>query len=340
MNFISLIFGGAVVPHDGSFTYSGPSKFKESFSTHYQNKIQPLTSLIEESRLESLEAYRKRGRIACIAFVILAIVTLYLISSVFTSEPAVAFLAFFVGAGIFAWAYQPVKNYKTNIKSSVFPKVFEFFGNDFRFYEQSQWHVSSLKNFDILPSYNESYTEDFVSGSHKGVDLQLMEAKLVRVSRDSKGKRRKNTVFKGIFIQLGMNKSFKSKTIVKRDKGAIGNWFGKTFSSLENVALEDSVFEKEFQVYSNDQIEARYLLTTSFMERLLSLHKIFGGSNIQCSFYQNKVLIMVASKENRFETSSIYQPATMEHEVATLLTEMNEIFQVIETLKLDEKIGL
>lgn len=340
MNFISLILGGVVAPYDGGFTYSGPEKHREGFSAHYQEKIKPLTALIEESRIESLESYRKRGRIACAGFAVLTIIALVLINRVSIDAPMILFLSFAVGAGIFAWAQRPVKSYKTNIKGSVFPKVFEFFGNDFRFYEQSQWHVSSLKEFDILPSHNESKTEDFVSGTHKGVDLQLMEAKLIQVSRDSKGRTRRTTVFKGIFIQLGMNKSFKSKTIVKKDKGAIGNWFGKTFSSMENVALEDPVFEKEFQVYSNDQIEARYLLTTSFMERLLSLNKVFGGNNIQCSFYQNRVLIMIASNENRFETSSIYQPATLEHEVTTLLHEMDEIFHIIETLKLDEKTGL
>lgn len=339
MNFISLVLGGAAIPHDGSFTYAGPEKHREAFGTHYQEKIQPLTRLIEESRIESLASYRKRARIACIGFVILAIIAAVL--STRLQDPLLAlFLAFAAGAGIFAWAQRPVKDYKTNIKGSVYPKVFEFFGDDFRFYEQSHWHVNSLKDFDILPSFNESRTEDFVSGSHRGVDLQLQEARLVQVSRDSKGRTRRTTVFKGVFIQLGMNKSFKSKTIVKSDKGAIGNWFGNTFSSLENAALEDPVFEKQFQVYSNDQIEARYLLTTSFMERLLSLNKVFGGNNIQCSFYQNKLLIMIASKDNRFETSSIYQPATLEHEVTTLLHEMDEIFHIIETLKLDERHAL
>ena len=82
-----------------------------------------------------------------------------------------------------------------------------------------------------------------------------------------------------------MNKSFNGKTIVRKDIGLIGNWFRKTFTSLENVKLEDPTFEKRFEVFSDDQIEARYLLTVTFMERLTQLAETFGGKTIQCCFF-------------------------------------------------------
>ena len=43
------------------------------------------------------------------------------------------------------------------------------------------------------------------------------------------------------------NNIFKSK---EKDKGKLFNFFGRQFTSLERVALEDPKFEKLFEVYS------------------------------------------------------------------------------------------
>ena len=37
---------------------------------------------------------------------------------------------------------------------------------------------------------------------------------------------------------------------------------------LQDVKLEDISFDKRFNVYTKDQVEARYLTTPTFMERL------------------------------------------------------------------------
>ncbi len=95
-----------------------------------------------------------------------------------------------------------------------------------------------------------------------------------------------------MFILLDMNKNFSGKTIVKRDTGIIGNWFTKKFRRkldsyasrsklLKSVKLEDPIFEKKFEVYSSDQVEARYLLTTSFMERILELSNLFSENKLK-----------------------------------------------------------
>ena len=147
-----------------------------------------------------------------------------------------------------------------------------------------------------------------------------------------------------------MNKNFSGKTVVKKDRGKMGNWFARKFNKplfskkpidLKNVKLEDPVFEKKFEVYSTDQVEARYLLTTSFMERLLELSGLFSKNGvIQCSFYLNKLLLMIPSDKNRFEVGSIYQPATFIDDIDQILKEMTIIFQIIDILKLERKTGL
>lgn len=55
-------------------------------------------------------------------------------------------------------------------------------------------------------------------------------------------------------------------------------------SMQQNVKLEDPVFEREWEVYATDQIEARYILTPALMERMLEIKRRFGGKSIEFSF--------------------------------------------------------
>jgi hypothetical protein len=117
------------------------------------------------------------------------------------------------------------------------------------------------------------------------------------------------------------------------------NWLKDKFNSLQVVNLEDPTFENQFEVYSNDQIEARYLLTTTFMERLLSLSSMFDNK-IKCSFYNKKLLFMIDRGQDTFKTSSIFMPSTFVYDIKNILIEMSMLFQIIDTLKLSEKTGL
>ena len=92
-----------------------------------------------------------------------------------------------------------------------------------------------------------------------------------------------------------MNKNFKGKTIVTKDRGIL-NKITK-YKNLQRVSLEDVLFEKKYEIYSDDQIEARYILTTSMMERMIKLSEIF--SKIEYNFFDNKVYININTKKNR-----------------------------------------
>jgi hypothetical protein len=140
---------------------------------------------------------------------------------------------------------------------------------------------------------------------------------------------------------MRFNKNFHGQTIVKSDLGVIRNFSRKVsggdLSGLERVELEDPDFEKLFEVYSSNQIEARYLLTTSFMERLKKLGHFFGSKKIEASFYGNALLLTFSNSVNLFEVRSIFESINVAVESQKILEEIALIFDVIETLKLDER---
>ena len=153
--------------------------------------------------------------------------------------------------------------------------------------------------------------------------------------------------FRGLLITLEVPKRFTGHTIVKRDHGGLANWFGKTFAQrgMQQIALEDPRFENRYQVYSTDQIEARYLLSPSFMERLVHLEELFTSHqmdrcNLQCAFKDGKLLFTIPAKREWFSTGSIFRPANFIKEINLILQEMDQLFAIVDVLQLDDKTGL
>ena len=109
---------------------------------------------------------------------------------------------------------------------------------------------------------------------------------------------------------------------------------------LHEIILEDPKFNKKFQVFSSDEIEARYLITTAFMDRFQNLRTTFGVRRAKCSFYNNNIMIALSTYKNLFEIGSIFAPVNKTHRINFFLAEITAIFDLIDYFKLNEKTGL
>ena len=76
------------------------------------------------------------------------------------------------------------------------------------------------------------------------------------------------------------------------------------------------------------------------MERLKQLAEVFGGKTIQCCFYEKKLLIVIPLKKDMFEPGSIFEPEDFIDDSKSLLAELNLIFGIVDTLKLNMKVNL
>ena len=109
---------------------------------------------------------------------------------------------------------------------------------------------------------------------------------------------------------------------------------------LNEIKLEDPEFEKRYRAFSSDEIEGRYLITPTFMERFRTLHTSFGTSKAKCSFYGNKVMFAISTRKNLFEIGDLFTPLTNPKQINTFLSEISAIFDLIDYFKLDEKTGV
>lgn len=192
--------------------------------------------------------------------------------------------------------------------------------------------VVDLHEAGLIPSWDRAGFEDRLDGTRNGIDFQFFEAHLEerRRTTDSKGRTRTRwvTVFRGQCLRFEFHKAFQGRTLVLRDAGILNVFRG--VRGLEQVKLESNVFEKAFQVFSDDQVEARFLLTPDLMQRLINLEKVFHGGKLRCAFQDGELLIAVEGGD-LFEPGSLFTPLDNPDRVRELLDDFAAIFNLIDS---------
>ncbi|WP_299802861.1 DUF3137 domain-containing protein [uncultured Shewanella sp.] len=340
MNLFSFLFGASIKPIRNTNNLVAAASEIDEFKRYYQQHLEPLTSKFENTRVASLKACRQRLYLCAAIYLAIATLAFMFMPYLAVSDPLMVYL---IGLVLLTlpfswWVFRPIKHYKTDVKQKIYPLIFKYFGQDFIFCKEHQMSLSALKASKLLPYYESASFDDYVQGTYKDIEIAINELQLTKqVKRDKTTDT--VTVFKGVMIELSSHKASRGHTVVVKNRGGLVNFLSDSFKGLERVKLEDPIFEKQFDVFSTDQIEARYLLTVTFMERLQELSASFGNK-IQCAFYRNKLLIMLGSKENRFEMASIFKPATFEYEFSQINKEMKQLFAIVDVLQLDRSTGL
>ncbi len=242
---------------------------------------------------------------------------------------------FFALLVLIAIVSSPVFFYKRKAKNRVMPEFIKYFG-DFEYAFMNCIDDDTIRKSLLFDEYNTHLGDDYFCGCFQEVGMVISEEKLQFAEQHEKGVSIQK-VFNGILILLEMNKNFAGKTVVLKDKG-IFNAFNQ-MKGLQKVALEDSLFEKEFEVYSNDQLEARFLLTTAFMERMLKVRKAYKSHKLQFSFFDNKLLIAIDCKKNMFESTSLFRKTTDRQLINETFEQFISVMAIIELLKLNQRTG-
>jgi hypothetical protein len=169
----------------------------------------------------------------------------------------------------------------------------------------------TVKAFDMLPSHDRASFEDCWRGTVGDRSFLLYEADLEE--RRSSGKSVSwETVFRGSIIEVEFARRFLGVTLVeragrrKRLFGLLGDADSVKLGGIElaRIAMVDPRFEDEFAVWSNDQVEARYLVHPEYIERLIAVEQAFSGEKIRALFSGGSLLIVLESG-NLFESGSL-----------------------------------
>ena len=310
---------------------------RTKFVEYYNNILVPLLQQKEDFRLKCVKSF---WRLVWMAIIILPMLMVlgYWLQRRYNFDSEVIFNGGFVLCAITVFILRgPFAKYRKQIKDDIMGVFVKFF--DGFYYKQGQkMDRLSMEKSLIFPRYDEYEADDCFFGHYQGVGINVYEQTLKEIRQDSKGRRHRVTVFQGIVVEMDMNKNFSGQTIVLKDKGFFNRF--KSFDKMERVALEDVVFEKQFEVYSTNQVEARYILTTGFMERILRLKELYAGTTIEMSFYNNKILLAIDTGKDMFEACSFFKTNLNQRRFENVFEEFWTLFSIVNILKLNQHIGM
>jgi hypothetical protein len=229
-------------------------------------------------------------------------------------NPFVIFVPLVIAGCIVGWIYSSgAAEYRSGFKALVMPHVVRAFG-ELDYQPNSGIPENDFRACGLFRSPDRYSCEDLVFGKLGATTIRFSEvhAEYRQTTTDSKGNTRTeyHDIFRGLFVIADFNKNFNGITLVLPDTaekmlGRFGQSlqaFGAklSFGSRELVKLEDPEFEKQFVVYGADQVEARYLLSPSLMQRLLAFNaKCSGGFHL--AFMANQIYLAIPMNENWFE---------------------------------------
>ena len=145
--------------------------------------------------------------------------------------------------------------------------------------------------------------------------------------------------FRGVVAVFNLNKRIEGCTLIFEnhyDNKLVKEILAKGY---EKVSFEDEEFNKKYSVYTTNQIEARYALTTAMMERLKNLEHHFKSKYIRASFKEDKLVIAIQSDKDLFRLASAWKE-TEPKDYQTMFMEIISILKITDALNLQSDTGL
>ena len=294
-------------------------------------KLAPTLQVLENKRKELLRKGRSEGLIYAAIFLVVGVIALLILKL----EGIFGLIVIVVISVII---FITCINNKSKIfsffyKEEVVDEIIHAFCPNAAYSPNGGVGEDLFRNSGLFTSPDRYYAEDLIEGYLDKTSFICSEVH----AEERRARYTKNGVryywvdiFKGFLFIADFHKEFQGETTVLRDS------FFKIKMGVSRVKMENPDFEKVFDVFSTNQIEARYLITPSMMERMLKLDSNFK-KGVTISFRNSTILVAIPDSKNRFEAdvwSSLSDMSILKSDFAVL----QSLLEIVDELNLNTRI--
>ncbi len=233
--------------------------------------------------------------------------------------------------------------YVVSYKKKVVGKLLQHIGHDLSYDPSGGINRQTFRGSGLFSTRPDRYhTEDLIEGKHGKTQLRFAEVVAKERRRQNK-KTKYVTFFRGLLLIADFHKHFQSETYVYPDtaENLLGS-FGRTLQRMggnrgtQLLQLEDVAFEREFAVYSTDQVEARYILSPSMMSRMVDMRKRLR-KDLRIGFKDSCVILAIPHSSAYLEPHTD-RPATNIQQVEAMHDDIVWFLQIVDELNLNTRI--
>jgi len=305
----------------------------------YYNELYPELEILEDQR----KKIKKRLLTFSVLYSVGVVLIGWLLYKAFSFQ-IVIFFAVITLAGA-SWIYTYLtRDYTFAFKNKIIAALIHEIDKSLHYDPKAHLSTALFTNSKLFATRPDKITgNDYVKGTIDGIPIEFSDIHAEKRQKDAKGNDIWETLFLGLFIVSEFPKNFHGQTVVLPDSAQkilgnlIGGWFQKNNSTYGELVKMDNVeFEKEFVVYSTDQIEARYILTPAMMQKLLNFKKKTKHP-IYVSFIGGKIYLAIEYNSDMFEASVFH--SLLEYKIAKEYIEtLHLAVGIVEELTLNQKL--
>ncbi|RKZ92916.1 MAG: hypothetical protein DRR19_02845 [Candidatus Parabeggiatoa sp. nov. 1] len=211
-----------------------------------------------------------------------------------------------------------ISPYKLNFKKEIVGRLVTLVDENLAYDPEKKiplWEFRTSQLFD-RDTIDRWTGEDYVEGTINKIRVKFseVEAEEYHYDYDDYGYDDNGsggyyeTIFEGLFFVFNFNLSFQGVTLVLPDVaeryfGGFGKWLqsvGSKITSKKLVHLDDPEVEREFVVYSDNPIMARYVLSPRFMRRFLAFRRRLQ-KQVFLSFVDGRLYMAIFVNKDLFE---------------------------------------
>lgn len=234
----------------------------------------------------------------------------------------------------------------TEFKKSIFSRVVQFVNPQFEYLEKGHIEHMHLLHSGLFLDRQYSITGgDQIFGNHNGVPFQLCNLMVTYRPNLRNEKEPDDTVFAGKYFVARFNKRFQFPVYIHPKKGIFGDFKDNEIAQYldggkHKITLEDPDFDKQFNVFCDDEIIARYVLTPSMMERIKEIN-VRSKGNFYIAINDKNIVLANNSGNasmNLEGVSGMLFTKIDEHLLNQLFEDLIADLGMIDTLKLNVNI--
>jgi hypothetical protein len=314
----------------------------KAFPEFYKEKLEPVLQKIDKHIRNNRALFIEPTVLSAVLF----LMGLFsLAGGISYMEFGVYYMLIYLVVGIFVlWLvnhFFPQKRSRVDVVKSLFkyqviyPSLQAAYSNVIFKSNQRMGKATIKKSLLFMNDLDSVYGEDFFRFHINGLMMQFSEiraSKQIEIHHPGY-----------IFISVDFHKRFKTTCVVKQE--ALGNLSNvrkkiKTSSvdtaerkTLHLIKLEDSLFEDKFVVYGEDPVETRFILSPSFMQKMVELQAKFN-KRIEFSFVDSRMYIIIPHLWDLFEAESTPNNANYQL-LKRKLKRIGDITDIVSELELD-----
>ena len=246
-------------------------------------------------------------------------------------------VVFYLGLGYFIVWHFIYQNFRDNFKKELTKKLVTFINPEVNYSPYKCLSSKSIYKSGLFRRIDTTSGNDLVTGYIGATYFEFSDVLAQQGYRDEAA-----LIYKGLFLKADFNKNFKHQTFIfpreSRHSFKLKLQDEKEYFIRYGspVKLEDPDFEKVFSTYSSDQIEARYILSTALMQRILNYQKK-AGKKLSFSFSNNSMYMAIHNQKDMFEPH-LYRSLLKLETIQGYLEELSLVIDIVEDLNLNTRI--